>query len=450
VLIDELGKAWREREAETPIERSMTLRPGGLILGAGTVLATIVREDGVDLAPEDEPRLLALLSAAYGRRVSGNVVGYIRRALTRWAQGDAALAAVHLAHTGLGPLPDRREGARRLFLADRLIEAGVDAATLMRALGLELRPSDLTRLYNPNQPRVPKGSPGGGRWAAVGRQVAEAAQTIARHLGRALGSEAAVQLTRLAAKFPAAVVFGAVLFAPEPADIDPSNKWQDVPGHPGLRYRQLRFQPGWEISYRNADGQEQREVLQQRNGVLHNDKGQVVGRVLPGRKVAIDLASVAPTQVRDDEPRLCPVAEPDKYGQGRDSVARAYEDQVKRVVNPERPTPSGFGMALINPATGNPVMFDDCQHQTGAMIEAKGPTFTDILRAAEASRSANWKVVRGAFDQADREIAAAGSRAVIWFFADDFAANYFRQRFAATDKGRERIVIRVLHYEGTR
>ncbi len=318
----------------------------------------------------------------------------------------------------------------------------------MRALGLVAQSPDLTRLYNPNQPRVPQGASGGGRWAAVGSQIANAKQKIARHLSRALGSEAALQLVRLAARFPAAIVFGTVLFGPDPADTDPSNKWQDVPGRPGLRYRALRFQPGWEVSYTNADGQEQREVLQEKDGILHNDKGQVVGRVLPGRKVAIDLASVAPSQVRDDEPRLCPDEEPDKFGQGPGSVARAYEDQVKRVVNPERPTFSGFGMALINPATGNPVMFDDCQHKTGAMIEAKGPTFTDILREAEASHSEKWNVVSGAFDQADRQIRAAGPRPVIWFFADEYAADYFRDKFEATDKGRERIIIKVLQYEG--
>jgi hypothetical protein len=249
---------------------------------------------------------------------------------------------------------------------------------------------------------------------------------------------------------PAATVFAGVLFAPDPPDINPEHPWQDVPGHPGLRYRQLRFQPGWEISYRDADGQEQREILQEKDGLLRANNGQVVGRVLPGRKVAIDLASVAPSQVRDDEPRLCPKEQPDKFGQGPDSIARAYEDQVKRFVNPERPTLSGFGMALINPATNDPVMFDDCQHKTGAMIEAKGPTFTDILRAAEVSRSPNWKVVREALNQSERQVSAAGPRLVIWFFADELTADYFRQAFAKTDEGRERIVIKVLHYEGKR
>jgi hypothetical protein len=426
----------------------MTFRPEGLVLGAGTVLATIGGQDDINLPPEHEARLAALLSAAYGRAIGGDVVGHIRQAMTRWAQGEAALAAVHLAHTGLGPLPHRREGARRLFLADRLVEAGAEPAMLMRALGLEPQPADLARLYNPNQPRVPKGNPGGGRWAAVGSQIAGAAQKIARHLSRALASEAALQLARFASRFPAAAVFGTVLLAPDPADIDPANKWQDVPGRPGLRYRPLKFQPGWELSYKNTDGQEQREVLQEKDGVLRNDKGQVVGRVLPGRRVAIDLASVAPSHFREDEPRLCPQEEPDRFGQGPDSIARAYEDQVKRVVNPERPTPSGWGMALINPETGNPVMFDDCQHTTGAMIEAKGPTFTDILRKAEASASAKWRVLDTTFGQADREVRAAGLRPVIWFFADDFAADYFRREFEETDKGRERIIVRVLHYKG--
>lgn len=95
-------------------------------------------------------------------------------------------------------------------------------------------------------------------------------------------------------------------------------------------------------------------------------------------------------------------------------------------------------------------MFDDCQHKTGAMIEAKGPTFTDILRKAQASHSGDWSVVSGVLDQADRQLGAAGSRPVIWFFSDEYAAEYFRDEFEATDKGRERIVVKVLHYEGAR
>ena len=73
MLIDDLGKAWREREADVPIEPRMTFQPEGLVLGAGTVLAGAADQGGPALSLEAEARLLALLSAAYGKAVGGGV-----------------------------------------------------------------------------------------------------------------------------------------------------------------------------------------------------------------------------------------------------------------------------------------------------------------------------------------------------------------------------------------
>jgi hypothetical protein len=54
---------------------------------------------------------------------------------------DKALAHIHLAHAGL-PLCDE-ERALCLFVADKLIEAGVTPAALMKAQGFDPAPLDL-------------------------------------------------------------------------------------------------------------------------------------------------------------------------------------------------------------------------------------------------------------------------------------------------------------------
>ena len=250
VLIEELAKAWRDREASVLLERSLVFQSKGLVLGAGVVLAPALRHGiGVSISLDgQEARLLALLAAAYGRAVDAGVLGHVRRAAARWEEGEVGLAAMHLALTGLGPLRPPREGARRLYLADGLLQLGVEPEVILRALGLDTAVTGLARLYNPNQPRVPKGSGrASGEWANVGRQLLSAGRKIAARLGQALVTEATVSaLSRFAFYFPATTVFGAVLFIPPP---NASNKWQDVPGRPGLRYRRLKYQPGWAIAY---------------------------------------------------------------------------------------------------------------------------------------------------------------------------------------------------------
>jgi len=53
-----------------------------------------------------------------------------------------------------------------LFAAEKLLDAGVEAAELMKGLGFDPWPLDAFKAYNPDQPRVPKGdsSGGGGQW----------------------------------------------------------------------------------------------------------------------------------------------------------------------------------------------------------------------------------------------------------------------------------------------
>jgi hypothetical protein len=169
LLLEELDKAWRERQRGVPLDRTPTFRHDGLVLGAGALLIAADTEQGrlLRLDGPAESRLLVLLSAAYARRVGAEVLGHVRRAVIRWSEGDTELASLHLALAGLGPLSNPRESSRRLFLAERLIEAGADADTLLRALDLGVGPNALARAYNPDEPRVPAGNGrGSGQWTS--------------------------------------------------------------------------------------------------------------------------------------------------------------------------------------------------------------------------------------------------------------------------------------------
>ena len=166
LLAENLRKAWRAQTAARPTDACMAFCRQGLVLGAGCVLAP-AEEVGetrqVRLAGRED-RLLALLSAAYGRRVGPEVLGHIRHGAELWNAGDESSAAVHLAPTRLEPL-SQPNAAMRLFLAEVLSEAGAEPPMILRALGLQSDvQEEAIKFFNPQQPRIPKGEPGAGQW----------------------------------------------------------------------------------------------------------------------------------------------------------------------------------------------------------------------------------------------------------------------------------------------
>jgi hypothetical protein len=72
----------------------MEISREGLMLGAGTVLAGIAKDERgrLRLALDDESRALALLATAYERPVEDYVLAKMRRAAELWTEGDKALA----------------------------------------------------------------------------------------------------------------------------------------------------------------------------------------------------------------------------------------------------------------------------------------------------------------------------------------------------------------------
>jgi hypothetical protein len=123
----ELVRRCDDHLAAHPIAAEMAFANGYLTLGAETRLAKIG-------APLDEPRLAALLTGAHGGPIEASLLTHVRRAVETWRDGDRALALTHLALSRLAKLGDPLEGARRLFLVDALMSAGIAPKVIIDGL----------------------------------------------------------------------------------------------------------------------------------------------------------------------------------------------------------------------------------------------------------------------------------------------------------------------------
>ena len=312
----------------------------GLVLGAGTVLVPTGSLRRLQSLEGQEARVLALLSAAYGRAVAPSVLGNIRRAAKAWGEGDDCLAYIHLAHARLPTLQDPYDAARRLFIVDCFLKAGASPRAVFEALRVTTAYIDaVEKFFNPDQPRVPAGSgrtsgewtdkseEAGGDDAARAGTAGQAAQGSSV-LGRAplplagfLGELNAVQAAELGAYAlrvlspagAAAALFG-LLFIPSPNNLRVEG---EVPEIPGLRYSWNRDELALHLTYDHAGAQ--RTFAAYLDGdVFRDEDGRVIGRVIGDNNVAVDLFAVLPDLVKKkDEPRMCPAPEPDVPGSDR-------------------------------------------------------------------------------------------------------------------------------------
>lgn len=180
MLADRLDRQWRSRRASTPIDVVMRFSDEGLVLGAGAVLARSGASARDILIDVREPRLSALLSAAHLRPPTASALAHLRKAAERWRKGENDLAAIHLALSGVSRLDQPQADAQRLFLADALLQVGLEPDTLLKALNLDAAPIDRLTKFSPDQPRAPAGSGRtSGEWTATG---AESAPTAAAPL----------------------------------------------------------------------------------------------------------------------------------------------------------------------------------------------------------------------------------------------------------------------------
>jgi hypothetical protein len=403
VLHEDLWRAWSVQKRAVPVIPALYFSPDGLALGAGTILLPAVGPRRVANLQGEEARLLALLSATYDEAISPSVLGNIERAAKSWREGDDTLAAIHLAHAALPRPNDADEAARRLFITDAFIKAGTHPLAILQALDLDAAYVErVAKYYNEFEPRVPAGNGiFSGRWTKIlsflGDLTAAQAEQLGAWATRLLGPTAIVT--------EAVEVFRTIFV---PSD-NPIRDEGDIKGLPGGHYAWNRDERLLHFTYDRADGSRRIYTAELRDDVFRDAGGRVVGRLLPGGIAAIDQTAVFPEATNDNEPRLCPVPGLDKPGSEK---GKDYEDFVKRIVNPENPTPRYWGFQLPNPGpTGGVVHYDDCRHSTGTMVETKDK-YDGLLKFAQGLQSVFYEFL----DQSKRQIDAAGNRAVQWYF----------------------------------
>ena len=458
----ELLQKWDDRTHRR--HPRMEISGEGLMLGAGTILAGMARDERgrPRLAIDDEPRVLALLATAYERPVEDYVLAKMRRAAELWNEGEKALAHIHLAYSCLPPCEE--EQALRLFVADELIEAGVAPAALMKAQGFDPAPLALLK-YSPEQPRVPAGSGReSGQWtsgdsAAVSAPSAAgvpASLPSAAAAGEGAGTLAADLFAGASPKFLAglaelgAIIGGAgavlgAIFIPSPNHALTSEG--AVPGDPGLHYAIDHDEGTLRLSRQDSTGAELGVVVQLGpDGVLREiATGTPIARAIGG-SIVFDTATLASVTAREEssrtsdtavsaaaaqakqDPDVCPDPGPD-VPHGASERAQRYQELISALNNPQRPLPAGLAVSLINPVTGLPVFFDDCRESDGTMIEAKGPGYAERLANAFMAKSLaeEWA------EQATRQLQASGDRGLEWYFAEEDAAAWARQVFDDND-----------------
>jgi hypothetical protein len=164
--IADLQKQWRERERFRRLHAHLSLEKEGVVLGANTILAKRNNDGALD---SNEARTFTLLAVAYGNPVDRSVLGKIDRASEHARAGNEAMAAMHIALAGLPVLRDPEDAAKRLFIADGLMEKGIAPRDIWTALEFDPAPLDALTKFNPDEPRVPAGSGRpSGRWTREG------------------------------------------------------------------------------------------------------------------------------------------------------------------------------------------------------------------------------------------------------------------------------------------
>jgi len=167
MLAERLNKAWSAHRSSTAVGDVMRFADEGLVLGAGTVLASLGEPGRSVSIKENDPRLITLLTAAHLRIPSPASLAHLIKGAQRWNEGQEALAAMHLAMSGLDRLRQPEADAHRLFLADELLKAGFGTDAVIAAVDVGDPNLAQLRKYDPDQPRVPAGSGRtSGQWTA--------------------------------------------------------------------------------------------------------------------------------------------------------------------------------------------------------------------------------------------------------------------------------------------
>ncbi|MDR3471414.1 MAG: hypothetical protein P4M09_06955 [Devosia sp.] len=478
MLAEQLRKDWRGRPLRQRLHERPSFVGAGLLLGADTVLAKVADLDAV----ESQARLRALLQVAYGRPPTPETLGHLKAAAMRWNTGDARQASLHLALSRLGRLDPPIESARRLFMADGLMRAGISPAQILAALDPARSADEAVWKYNPDQPRVPAGSGRpSGRWTSGGGTAGAAPASAARPRvgaipapigwtpprrgastrpapqrpaglavtagsvdlgglggGLDLAVLTATSLARLAAFITAlgeagalgasilaggvAVAVGIVVWS----DTGSKAKWVTVGGPGNVSFLAPPDETAIRFRYTDANGLEQEFVASPDPGGNYRDpNGNPIARwVKLGTKIALVVNLAAFAGPDKGQPRLCPAETPDRPGARPKD--QDFEDFMKAQVNPENPTPRGMAFQFYNPNTGGMVNIDDCQQRTGIAFEYKGTGFSGKVNQNNPfGRNMLAKLIK----QAKAQEQSTNGRQLVWIFAEKDAADYIRGRF---------------------
>jgi hypothetical protein len=480
--IEKLEAEFRGLIAKGVVHQNLAFTKAGIALGAGCVVAPVRPSAGGtqshDLSGGD--RILALLSAAFGQNISPAILEKLQHAANIFAQGDPCLASIYLAQLRI-PRLDQEHQAWSLFLADRLIESGYAPRELAKALGFEL-PENLGK-FDSDQPRddhgrwtsgggsgataegesakpVAEGRSASGPWTASAGVAASAGRLVEGTILSDITPAAAAGLATFARSLAGPAAALGLIFVPSPTGGNVSQG--ALPGQPGLNYKANPDEGSLRITRSGPGGDETLIAAQLGQGGLYRDEnGEPIARASGGSIIFDqDVLGAAIAQKTDEEastrtapkaaaetetgeygPKLCPDPGPDVPHEASER-AKAYQEQISALNNPQRPLPRGMAVTFVVPETGKPVVLDDCREKDGAMIEAKGLGYADMLKNDYMNRilKDEWK------KQARSQVDAAQWRTVEWFFAEQEAADTARDIFGNTD-GLKRIIVHVVPAE---
>jgi hypothetical protein len=485
--------AYRLHLSITPV---ITITDAGVMLGAGTLLMRL-RNTRLGLQQlaltDDRERALALHCVAFDQAPSLLFLHHLSSAAGYWPH-DKALANIRLVFADLPKLASETD-AWRLHLAAALLDDEFPPSRLMSELGFA--PFDFQK-YDPDQPRVPAGSGRqSGEWGSANstantpkaqstrttsssgekasadsdsdqsadsatRALESASTRIAESFLDDLPGEALTGLTEFASDVAAPMAFYGALFIPSQNPGIESDG--TLPGSPDITYKADHDSGLLELSTQNADGTTTTIRAQLQDGVyvdvstntplgrdldgtLYIDRDAAVAALNAAKGQLDEDAEVAPAP-KDNEPKLCPDETRDNPGATVNSNAVEYAQYVSQnIVNPQRDPPLKEGMAfgLLNPETGQVVLFDDCQDTTGIMQEYKGyyawAMNNDKLkrdRATDFLTQADDQVAANNF----RNLQTGADYPIDWHFNDKEVADFAWELF---DDPRFRNKIRVFY-----
>jgi hypothetical protein len=412
--IERLQKQWRDSARFRGLHASMSLEKEGLVLGAGTILAKRGDDCVLELAGE-ETRILTLLAVAYGQPIKPSALDTIRHASKHARAGDECMAAMHVALAQLPKLADPADAARRLFIADGLIEAGVQPRDIWRALEFDTAALDeIEKGFNPDEPRNPAGDGiVSGRWTSLGEAAEEVASDVISTVGRA---------ARRALPWAVPGIDVADTFVSMTSAASPAPRSGDVPGHPDLQYVLDEDALSLRI-YRPPYPAPILEARAGTAGTYVDRRGRKIAR-LEATALRFFARALSQSISEHDTLQICPTEAPDRPG--AKGLNLDYEDYIK-AQNNDPPTRRGFGYWLLNPIDKRPVVVDDCRRSTNTPIEIK--------RGYDGFMSSFWGRGAMAIDwgyQATRQAQAWSGPEIEWDFSNKDAAQWAESVFRDT------------------